>query len=31
MNFTESFEQFSSRLTTTDLAVYDGAGLIVWV
>ena len=31
MNFTESFEQFSSRLTTTDLAVYAGAGLIVWV
>lgn len=31
MNFTESFEQFSSKLSTTDLAVYAGAGLIVWV
>jgi hypothetical protein len=31
MNFTETFEQFSSRLTTTDLALYAGAGLILWV
>jgi len=31
MNFTESFEQFSSRLTTTDLALYAGIGLIIWV
>jgi hypothetical protein len=31
MNFTESFQQFSSRLTTTDLALYAGAGLVLWV
>jgi hypothetical protein len=31
MNFTESFEQFSSRLTTTDLALYAGLGLVLWV
>lgn len=31
MNFTESFEQFSSRLTTTDLALYAGVGLVLWV
>lgn len=31
MNFTESFEQFSSRLTTTDLALYAGIGLLIWV
>jgi hypothetical protein len=31
MNFTESFQEFSSRLSTTDLALYAGAGLILWV
>lgn len=31
MNFTESFQEFSSRLTTTDLALYAGAGLVLWV
>lgn len=31
MNFTESFEQFSSKLTTTDLALYAGVGLVLWV
>lgn len=31
MNFTESFEQFSSRLSATDLALYAGAGLVLWV
>ena len=31
MNFTESFEQFSSKLTTTDLALYAGVGLVIWV
>lgn len=31
MNFTESFEQFSSRLGTMDLALYAGLGLIIWV
>ena len=31
MNFTESFDQFSSSLSTTDLALYAGVGLVVWV
>jgi hypothetical protein len=31
MNFTESFQEFSSRLSTTDLALYAGAGIILWV
>lgn len=31
MNFTESFDQFSSRLSTTDLALYAGVGLVLWV
>lgn len=31
MNFTESFDQFSSRLTPTDLALYAGVGLAIWV
>lgn len=31
MNFTESFDQFASKLTTTDLALYAGVGLVLWV
>ena len=31
MNFTESFDQFSSRLTTTDIALYAGVGLVLWI
>ncbi len=31
MNFTESFDQFSSRVTTLDLALYAGVGLVLWV
>lgn len=31
MNFTETFEQFSSRIGPTDLALYAGAGIVVWV
>lgn len=31
MNFTESFDQFSKGLTTTDLALYAGVGLVLWV
>ncbi len=31
MNFTESFQEFSSRLSTMDLALYAGAGLVLWV
>lgn len=29
--FTESFDQFASRVSTTDLALYAGAGIILWV
>jgi len=31
MNFTESFEQFSGRLGPTDIALYAGIGLVLWV
>ena len=31
MNFTESFQEFSSKVTTTDLALYAGVGLVLWV
>jgi len=31
MNFTESFEQFSSRMGPMDLALYAGVGLVIWV
>jgi len=31
MNYTETFDQFASRLGPTDLALYAGAGLILWV
>jgi hypothetical protein len=31
MNFTQSFEEFSSRLSTTDLALYAGVGIVLWV
>ena len=31
MNFTESFSEFSSKLGPTDLALYAGAGIIIWV
>ena len=31
MNFTESFQEFRSRVSTTDLALYAGVGLILWV
>lgn len=31
MNFTDSFQDFSSKLSTTDLALYAGAGLVLWV
>lgn len=31
MNFTESFEEFSSSLGPTDLALYAGIGLVLWV
>jgi hypothetical protein len=31
MNFTESFQEFSSKLSTMDLALYAGLGLTLWV
>jgi len=31
MNFTESFQEFSSKLSTLNLALYAGAGLVLWV
>jgi hypothetical protein len=31
MNFTQTFEEFSRKLSTTDLALYAGVGLVLWV
>ena len=31
MNFTESFDQFSSNLSGMDIALYAGVGLALWV
>jgi len=31
MNYTQSFEEFSSSLGPMDLALYAGAGIILWV
>lgn len=31
MNFTETFQDFSSRLGPTDLALYAGVALVLWV
>ncbi len=31
MNYAETFDQFASRLSGTDIALYAGAGLILWV
>lgn len=31
MNFTESFNDFSSSLGPMDLALYAGAGIVLWV
>ena len=31
MNYTESFDKFASKLSGTDIALYAGAGLILWV
>lgn len=31
MNYTETFDQFASKLTTTDLALYAGAAVILYV
>ena len=31
MNFTESFQEFSSRLGPTDLALYAGVGIVLFV
>lgn len=31
MNYTESFDQFASRIGPTDLALYAGAGIILFI
>lgn len=31
MNFTESFDEFSSKLSTTDLALYAGIGVVLFI
>jgi hypothetical protein len=31
MNFTDSFNDFSSKLSTTDLALYAGVGIVLWI
>lgn len=31
MNFTETFQDFSARVGVTDLALYAGVGLVVWI
>lgn len=31
MNYTQSFEEFSASLGPTDLALYAGAGIVIWV
>lgn len=31
MNFSENFQEFSGRLGPTDLVLYAGAGIILWV
>jgi hypothetical protein len=31
MNYTETFDEFASRLGPTDLALYAGAGIILWI
>ena len=31
MNFTQTFEEFSSKLSGMDLALYAGAALVLWV
>jgi hypothetical protein len=31
MNFTESFEEFSKGIGTTDLILYAGVALVVWI
>lgn len=31
MNYTETFDQFAGKLNGTDLALYAGAAIIIWV
>lgn len=31
MNYTESFSEFASKTTQTDLVLYAGVGLVLWV
>lgn len=31
MNYTQSFEEFSRSVSSTDLALYAGVGIVLWV
>lgn len=31
MNYTESFQEFASKVGPTDLALYAGVGIVLWV
>lgn len=31
MNYAETFDQFAGKLSTTDLALYAGVGIVLWV
>jgi hypothetical protein len=31
MNYTQTFEEFATKLGPTDLALYAGVGLVIWV
>lgn len=31
MNYTETFDQFATKLGPTDLALYAGFGIIIWI
>lgn len=31
MNYAETFDQFASQLSTMDLALYAGVGIVLWV
>lgn len=31
MNYTQTFEEFSKGVSTTDLALYAGVGIVLWV
>jgi len=31
MNYTQTFEEFSKTVSTTDLALYAGVGIVLWI